>query len=410
MSRAVIVVRTANRPEILNRCIEAAVADCSVAREAFWVVLDDSSCDYLRTSRETVRFWKQFGLRIAHVDKTVEEAIADSLPGVALRSSFEHLAARPSSCPTEGGRNLALVAGLSLNPDVLFFVDDDMVHRHKENCFLHWCLNTERRGSFIAAPRTLGIDDIAYLPRVADTMDIDVWAQFVSGAGFSADAGTWYSAANPLWKRVKNASDGSATMTYERRVVSGQFVALCGKGVEWLPFPGEYNADMNWAFLQSTLHGTPVLKVRGVNVQHLPPRIGHARAEAIMSEIVGLAILDALLQMNPQGEQAMSALAARLPDALGMELRKQLFQFMKAERAIRLCARTCANDTSAHVTLSQIGNTLDDVAQRLKSIDSRRLAVEWLEDFATRREMLLSLLQSEAVQTRIRRMLFADYD
>ena len=319
MSRAVIVVRTANRPEILNRCIEAAVAACSVAREAFWVILDDSSCDYLGASRKKVQFWQELGLRIAYVDKTVEEVIADSLPGAAFRRSFLRLAARPASCPTEGGRNLALVAGLSLNPDALFFVDDDMVHCHDGNCFLHWCVDTDRGESFIAAPRTLGIADVAYLQRLADTLDMDVWTQFVSGAGFSADTGTWYSAVNPLWKRGKNASGGSASTTYQRRIVSGQFVALCGKGKEWLPFPGEYNADMNWTFLQSALHGTPVLKVRGVNVQHLPPRVGHPNAQAIMSEIVGLAILEALLQINPQGEQVMSALAARLPDVLGVE-------------------------------------------------------------------------------------------
>ena len=107
MSRAVIVVRTANRPEILNRCIEAAVAACSVAREAFWVILDDSSCDYLGASgRNAVLVG--VGLRIAYVDKTVEEVIADSLPGAAFRRSFLRLAARPASCPTDGGRILPL--------------------------------------------------------------------------------------------------------------------------------------------------------------------------------------------------------------------------------------------------------------------------------------------------------------
>ena len=64
MNRAVIVVRTANRPEILNRCIAAAVDGCGAAREAHWVVLDDSSPDGRARNREIAQFWKGFGLRL----------------------------------------------------------------------------------------------------------------------------------------------------------------------------------------------------------------------------------------------------------------------------------------------------------------------------------------------------------
>src|SRR5262249_41857361 len=148
-NRAAIVVRTANRPKILDRCITAAVDGCAVVREAYWIVLDDSSPDYSVPTREIARFWQSVGLRLAYVDKTLEQQIADSLPEATFRSFFTYLVAGPRSCPAEGGRNLGLAAGLSLNPSVLFFLDDDMVNHHEENCFFHWCVNSQRPDSFI---------------------------------------------------------------------------------------------------------------------------------------------------------------------------------------------------------------------------------------------------------------------
>ena len=41
MNGVVIAVSTANRPEILNRCIAAAVSGCGIARRAHWIVVDD---------------------------------------------------------------------------------------------------------------------------------------------------------------------------------------------------------------------------------------------------------------------------------------------------------------------------------------------------------------------------------
>ena len=89
-------------------------------------------------------------------------------------------------------------------------------------------------------------------------------------------------------------------------------------------------------------------------------------------------------------------------------MRNQLFQFMKVERAIRLCARSCANDAPARTTLSEIESTLAEVAERLKSIDSHYVARNWLDGFAARCEMLSSLRHSEAAQSQIRRALFPE--
>ena len=407
MSRAVIVVRTANRPKILNRCIAAAVDGCPIAREAHWLVLDDSSPDDLAPNREVAQFWKGFGLQLTYVDKTVEEEIADSLPGATFRSFFAHLVARPSSCRSEGGRNLALVTGLSLNPDALFFVDDDMVHRHEGNCFLHWCANIQRADSFVAAPRKLGISDMTYLNRLVAVLNRDDWAQFVSDAGISADPGSWYSPKNPLWKRGDDGSDGAPVTPNEPEVLSGQLMALRDKGVEWLPFPSGYNADVNWSFLQSSVHGTALLKVSGVHAEHLPPCVGHPKAEAIVSELVGTAITRAIRQIKPRGEQFMITLAGCLPDVLGVELMREVFLFLDVERAIHFRARTCPDDVQAGGTLSKIESTLVDVAERLKSVDSRQFAGEWLDDIAARRKMFLALRRNDIVQMQIRRVLRA---
>ncbi|MGC1678366.1 MAG: hypothetical protein WA740_12630 [Candidatus Binataceae bacterium] len=406
MSRAAIVVRTANRPEILNRCIEQAVDGCSVAREAFWIILDDSSPEYRGPTREITRFWKRFGLRLACVDKTVEQEIAESLPEATLRNSFAHLVARRTASATEGGRNLALVTGFSLNPDVLFLVDDDMVVRHEKNCFFHWCVNLERPDSFIAAPRELGIRDMTYLERLKTLLNRDESVQFVSDAGLSADPESWYSPTNPLWNRGDNINDGAIMPARERRSLNGQLIAFRGKEAEFIPFPDEYNADLNWSLLQAAFHGTALLEVGGANAQHLPPRIGHSNSKAIISELVGTAITRALREIKPRGDQLMSTLASRLPDVLRVELKRQLLPFLAVERAIQIRVMTCANNDESRGTLEKIQTTLADAADRLKSIDPRQIACEWLNDFADRHRMFLELRRNEAVQLQIRRILF----
>lgn len=405
MSRAAIVVRTANRPEILNRCVEAAIDGCSVARDAFWVILDDSSPDYRGPTREIAQFWKGLGTRLTYVDKTVEDEITNSLPGTTFRSAFAHLVARRSASPTEGGRNLALVTGLSLDPDVLFFVDDDMVVRHEGNCFFHWCVNLQGADSFVATPMKLGISDMAYLSRLVAVLKRDEWEQFVSDTGLSATPGSWYSPSNPLWK---STNDGPSAPTTERDILDGQLIALRDKGIEWVPFPDEYNADLNWSFLQAAFHGTALLEASGMNVQHLPPRIGHPSAEAIISELVGTAITRALREIKPRGEQLMSVLASRLPDVFRAELKRELLPFLAVEQAIHTRAAECASSADTRKTLSKIEATLADAAEQLKSVDTQQVATEWLNDFADRHRMFLELRRNEAVQSQIRRMLFDD--
>jgi hypothetical protein len=405
MSRAVIVVRTANRPEIFNRCIMAAVEGCDVAREAHWVVLDDSSPGNLVPTLEIAQFWKKSGLRLAYVDKNVEEQIADSLPGSTFRSFFTHLVAKPVTCPTTGGRNLALAAGLSLDPEVIFFVDDDMVHRHEGNCFFHWCANSLRPDSFIAAPRKLGISDMTYLNRLVAVLDRADWAQFVSDAGISSDPDSWYSPRNPFWKPAEDEHDGATNTLSEKDVVNGQLMALRNNGAEWLPFPSEYNEDLNWSLLQSFCFGTAILKVGGANAQHLPPCLGHPKAESILSELVGTAITRALRQIKPRGEQTMDILAVRLPEVLASELKQELFLFLDAERAILSRVRRCTDGVAAGGAVSKIESTLADVGVRLESIDSRQLAGKWLNDFITRSKMFAELRHNAMVQRQIRRVL-----
>lgn len=405
MSRAAIVVRTANRPEILNRCLAAAVDGCDVARYAYWLVLDDSSPRNLSPTREVAQFWKGFGLRLAYVDQSVEAEIADGLPGGKFRGSFKHLVARSPSCRTEGGRNLGLIAGLSLNPDVLFFVDDDMVHRHEVNCFFHWCANNSRSDSFIASPRKHGIIDMSYLNRLNNLLSRDDWARFISDAGISSDPESWYSSNNPLWKNGDGSDRASLTLA-GREVVSGQFLALRNNGAEWLPFPGEYNSDLNWSLLQSACQGTALLKLGGVNVKHLPPRLGHPEAGSILSEFVGTAIARAIRQIKPRGQQSMNTLAQCLPNVLGAELKREVFLLLNVERAIRSRARRFGDGIHVGCTLVKVQRTLADVGERLRSIDSRQLAASWLDDFAASSTMFVELRRNEAVQTQVRRALF----
>jgi len=405
MTRALFVVRTANRPEILNRCLTAAVEGCDVAQDAFWLVLDDSAVENRPATQEVVKRWNARGLRVSYVDRAVEERVAEFLPEPTPRTFFARVTGPSPSAPTEGRRNFGLIAGLSLKPDVLFFVDDDMVHRHEENCFFHWCANNSHPGSFIAAPLRLGIVDMAYLDRLVRLLDRDDWHQFVSEACISSDLASWYSPKNPFWEQA-DVGRGRAPTISEKDVVSGGFIALRNNGEGWLPFPGGFNSDINWSILQSTCLGTAILWVSGFSAQHLPPGLGHPGAESILSEIVGTAITRALLKIEPGGRSPMNVLAIHLPDLLRIELKQGLLLFMDVERAVLSRIRTGDEGIQANRLLFKIRDTLADVASLLKSVDSRQLATDWLDDFATRKEMFLELCDDEMVQLQFRRMVF----
>jgi hypothetical protein len=406
MNRSVIAVRTANRPTILDRCLAATVEGCDVTRNAHWLVLDDSSSDHRQRTREIVDRWKAFGLRLTYVDKDIETIIADALPQPTLRSFFVKLTARSPSNPAEVGRNLALLAGLSCDPELIFFVDDDMVHRHDENCFFHWCATCQRPDGFIAAPRKLGIADMMYLDRLAYVLERADWVQFISDTGITADADLWYSPRNPLWKRKVDGSDEAPGLLTQKDIVNGQFMAIHNRGTQWLPFPSGYNEDLNWSLLQSSCFGTAILKLHGVDVQHLPPCLGHLKAESIASEFVGTAITKAIRQIKPHGEGAMNTLSLQLPDALGVELKRGLFLLLDVERALLVRSLKVKDDTPGLRTLSNVKRTLEEVGARLYSMDPRKIAVDWLGDFAARNMMFQELRHSEIVQAQLRRTFF----
>jgi hypothetical protein len=404
--RAVIVVRTANRPEVLQRCLGAAVEGCDVAKAAQWLVLDDSSPENSARTREVGQHWSASGLRLAYADRGLTEQIAKALPTPKLRDAFVRFVAKSPSSPGATGRNFGLLAGLSLSPAVVYFLDDDMVHRHQENCFFHWCVNIPRTDSFVAAPRKLGILDMTYLDRLALIFELDEWARFISDSGISADAQWWNSSKNPFWKE-KHDEDAAREDTVEREVINGGIMALRDYGSPWFPFPNGYNEDLNWSLLQAAHFGTPLLKVGGVNVHHLPPSLPLPDAEAILAELVGGAITRALREVKPCGDPSFQVLAAKLPEVFQSELKQSLFLLVDVELALRSAGRNCGS--AVHATLSKIQSTLTAVAERLKSVDSRQLATEWLSDFALRRDMFLELRHSEAVQEAIHGELFREY-
>ena len=131
---------------------------------------------------------------MSYVDQAVEAEIRELLPAASLRQHFAYLVEKPAACRIPGVRNLALISGLSLNPEVLFFIDDDVVHHHEHEhtCFFHWCTNTRKGAPFIATARKRGVADTHFLSRVINVLQRDDWFNFLSKQGISADDGTWY--------------------------------------------------------------------------------------------------------------------------------------------------------------------------------------------------------------------------
>ena len=414
MRRTVIAVTTANRPEILNRCLTAAVADRGVARDARWIVLDDSAPEHCIGTREIVRSWIKRGLEITYIDKAAEDEISNSLPLSSFRNYFRHLTDRPSTHRVPGSRNLALLTGLSLEPELLLFMDDDIVHHHGEACFFEWCANNIRGESYIATPRKRGISDMSYSNRLLRILERDVWREFVSPRGLSADPELWFSPANPLWKlnvsgeeqESRASAESEIVATRPKWVVNTGFMAISGRAGAWLPFPRGHNEDLHWSFLQSAIHGTPLLSVRGVFAQHLPPDIGHLAADAIVSDAMGCAITRAFKKVgSADAGLAPMTSAACFQDVLDVDVRREVFLLLAIEASLRQKAMTYASDVNALQTLSKIESTLVDAKNQLQALNVRHFTREWLSDFDERRSMFSALRRDGGVQERIRNVL-----
>lgn len=403
--RATIVVRTANRPEILNRCISAAVEGCDVTCKAHWIVLDDSSLSHQGSNREIADFWKTRGLNLCYVNADAERKIAESLSDAMLDKSFVRLITPSKMYPTERGRNFGLIAGLSLKADVLYFIDDDMVHRHDRTCFFHWCAENPVLDSFIAAPRKRGISDMSYIRRLITVLNHPDWPDYVSESAISAESKLWYSPDNPLWKVEEDGNNEGTDSTTGWKLLNGQLMALGNKGAEWFPFPSEYNSDLNWSFLQSSFKGTILLKVPSVNAQHLPPEIQHPTADAIVSELLGMAITRTLCKIKPRSEQT---LAEDFTGVLEAEYTKELFLFLNAERIIRLRAKADVINHRRRIILSRIENIFTEVSEGLKSVDCQRVGSEWLKDFAFRCATFRQLQGNNMLELTIRRIFDSD--
>ena len=397
MNSLVIAVRTANRPEILSRCVGAAVEGCDVAQAARWLVLDDSIPSAQAATQQVARSWQASGLRLSYIDRAVGAKIADSLVNDNVRRAFWCLTARNPACPTEAGRNLALIAALSLDSDVIVFLDDDMVHRHGETCFFHWCASANAPGPSLAAPRKRGIRDMAYLNRLAAVLDREDFACFIGEASLTAEERLWYSPANPLWKAESSSESKPAGRL---QVLSGQFVALFSSREDWLPF---YDSDLDWTFLQSSLCETRLQKVSGIDVQHLPPSIGHLNAAAVVAELQATAITRALRQLSIRYGQSLSELAEPLAEVLSSDLRRELFSFLALRHMVTERAQA-TSDLNARAALSKIDHTLAEAVVSMKHLEAGQAASAWASEMASRREMLTKLRADRSAQDGIRRI------
>lgn len=413
MNGVVIAVSTANRPEILNRCIAAAVSGCGIARRAHWIVVDNSASGERDLNREIVNAWRIAGVKMSYVDQAVEAEIRELLPAASLRQHFAYLVEKPAACRIPGVRNLALISGLSLNPEVLFFIDDDVVHHHEHEhtCFFHWCTNTRKGAPFIATARKRGVADTHFLSRVINVLQRDDWFNFLSKQGISADDGTWYSAGNPLWKSPASARDQSRvaeaddpTSTHRKGAISTQLIGLCGCSGNWLPFPGGYNEDVNWSFLQSSFYGTPLLQVQGVYAQHLPPFIRYPRADAFASELFGIA-RTRFLRESEMPSHRPKTLRGYFETAPEYDLKPEAFLLLGLEALIDKRAGICADRKDVFQALSRMKTTLIEVKEKLKGADTRALFNEWLLNWDERRRIFSALRRNRPAQMAIRHVI-----
>jgi len=412
MTNVVIAVSTANRAATLDRCVTAAVAGCEIARQALWLVIDDSSSARRQATRDVVQAWRGRGLRLVHIDAALEEAIAAAMPSGKAAEQFLYLTSRPDSYRVPGSRNMALLAGLSLGADVIILMDDDMVHEHHNGpCFFEWCAGRHVAESCIAIPRKRGIRDMSYVVRLNVILARDDWRRFLTSEGITAEPGLWFSTDNPLWKQVEEVSpatavtstDGGPLTTKPKWALSTQLMAVFDRGEEWLPFPSGHDEDLHWSFLQATLCGTPLLSVRESFVCHLPPSIGHQSAVSMVSDMIGRTVSRAFKQFDdasPKPETLTSA--AQLRDLISFDLRGEAVQILKAEGALLRKAHECSSDPDSAVLLTRIGHFVQDAKQALRVLDIGHQAGEWLTEFDRRRAMFAALRRDERVAEAIR--------
>lgn len=413
MANAIIAVTTANRPEILNRCITSAAAGSPVARDARWIVVDDSVPEHREKNREITLYWKGRGLNVIHMDETLVQQITASLPPLS-RDLFLFLIDRPSAYRIPGSRNLALLTGLSLEPELLFFMDDDIVADHERSNFFDWCASNRDEANYVATPRKRGIGDLHYPTRLLRILQHEDWRLFISESGISAAPELWHSPINPLWKkepnekvhRVESLVETEIEATRNKRFVSTQLLAIGNHGGEWLPFPRGHNEDFHWSLFQSVIHGTRLLSSRETSVKHLPPSIDHLTAEAIVSSVVSCAKTRAFERAAiARGGLADASIAESFGEIHELDIREEIFTVLAVESLLRQKASTEDLDINMLGTLSQIGNTLTDAKNRLHALNLPDLVSEWLADFEKRRRMFSALRQDEDVRKQISRVL-----
>ena len=121
VSRSLIILLTHNRPKILKRCISTAINHSKITSNAYWIVIDDSSPEYVLENLDVLNEFVNLGLDIIHFPESkrleIFEIISASRPNYDYNLIFKKSFHRDIS----GLRNFGLFLNFILKSDLTFF-------------------------------------------------------------------------------------------------------------------------------------------------------------------------------------------------------------------------------------------------------------------------------------------------
>jgi len=190
VSRSLIILLTHNRPKILKRCISTAINHSKITSNAYWIVIDDSSPEYVLENLDVLNEFVNLGLDIIHLTESKQLEIFKIIFKHTLNKDYEILFKKSFHRDISGLRNFGLFLNFVLKSDLTFFLDDDMISCSGSNsdkvCFFDYVQKTfDNSENCIIGSTLMGILDESYVGRFAYLANHDMNSIFQQDVGLS---------------------------------------------------------------------------------------------------------------------------------------------------------------------------------------------------------------------------------
>lgn len=344
-----LFILTANRCELLCRCLNEAVRSCS--SDTRICVIDDST---VVGQRENVRIIQELGLekRVSHIDAP------ETLAGFARHIPNSHWTRRSRKDDIAPLRTLALLLQADCPASFTLLIDDDVMHFDVAEVARYLDVKHGESEEFVAGAYLGGVDENDSITRLVNSLK----AMSAQPAGSEIDV------ARLVLRSPVPVED-------QPLYASGGFLAFRLRSSRLIPFPAGYNEDWQWCILQRLCLGTPISRLPMV-VTHAPAAIRSPSVQRLLFELTGdfiLEVLEKTLRSNPRACDVRD-LPIPSPDTV-----RQADPLRRIDAARLLVSK--APDARAtqvrHVVAALCGSLLDPGLSILETLDWTNVYENW---------------------------------